>query len=80
MAALSGLGIVMQPEVLLKEDLRAGRLKPLLHGFVADVRPTHVLLHPDRRPTPKVRTFVDFLVTTFARTLCPELTRKHDRH
>ena len=79
LAALSGLGIVMQPEVLLNEDLRTGRLKPLLKGFVADVRPTHVLLHPDRRPTPKVRTFVDFLVAMFGVTLCPELKRKSDR-
>jgi DNA-binding transcriptional LysR family regulator len=62
MAALSGLGIIMQPEILLARDLNEGRLVPVLEHFASDVRPMHVLFHPDRIPTPKVRTFVDFLV------------------
>jgi DNA-binding transcriptional LysR family regulator len=37
LAALSGLGIIMQPEVLLADDLRAGRLVPVLSDYVSDV-------------------------------------------
>jgi DNA-binding transcriptional LysR family regulator len=70
-AALSGLGVIMQPEILLIRDLNEGRLVPVLENYVSDVRPVHVLFHPDRIPTPKVRTFVDFLVEKFARSLNP---------
>ncbi|WP_066818012.1 LysR family transcriptional regulator [Sphingomonas mali] len=72
MAALSGLGIIMQPEVLVAQDLRTGGLVPVLEDYASDVRPTHVLLHPDRHPPPKVRTFVDFLTARFGRRLAGE--------
>ncbi|WP_322032069.1 LysR family transcriptional regulator [Paraburkholderia sp. J76] len=65
MAALSGLGIVMQPEILLRDDLRAGRLVALLREFQPRPIPMHVLTFPDRKPTPKVRSFVDFLCARF---------------
>lgn len=67
MAALSGLGIVMQPELLLQEDIAAGRLVPLLPDFLPRPRPMHVLTFPDRKLTPKVRSFVDFLCARFGR-------------
>lgn len=65
MAALSGLGIIIQPEILLGDDIRAGRLVPLLADFLPRPRPMHVLTFPDRRPTPKIRSFVDFLIARF---------------
>ncbi|TBR40577.1 MULTISPECIES: LysR family transcriptional regulator [Dyella] len=65
MAALSGLGIIMQPEILLGDDVRAGRLVPLLAKFLVRPKPMHVLTFPDRKPTPKIRSFVDFLVARF---------------
>lgn len=65
MAALGGLGIIMQPEILLEDDVRAGRLVPLLAGFAPLPRPMHVLTLSHRRPTPKVRAFVDFLLLRF---------------
>lgn len=65
MAALSGLGIIMQPEILLDDDLRAGRLVPLLPGYAPHARPMHVLTVADRQPPPKIRTFVDFIVERF---------------
>ncbi|HEX7389359.1 MAG TPA: LysR family transcriptional regulator [Acidiphilium sp.] len=65
MAALSGLGIVMQPEILLRADIRAGCLVPVLAEFLPRPRPMHVLIFPDRRPTPKIRSFVDFLSARF---------------
>lgn len=65
MAALSGLGIIMQPEILLRDDLKQGRLVPLLQAFLPSPKPMHVLTFPDRYPVPKIRSFVDFLVARF---------------
>jgi len=64
-AALSGLGIIMQPEILLGDDLRAGRLVPLLPDYVPRALSMHVLTVADRKPPPKIRTFVDFIVERF---------------
>lgn len=74
MAALSGLGIIMQPEILLDDDLRAGRLVPLLPDYTPHARPMHVLMAADRKPPPKIRTFVDFIVERFGG--CAPLARK----
>jgi DNA-binding transcriptional LysR family regulator len=67
MAARKGLGIIMQPEVLLAEDVRAGSLIPILRKFELPSRPMHVVHLPDRRPTPKIRTFIDFVAARFRR-------------
>src|SRR6185437_3849818 len=65
MAALNGLGIVMQPEVLLAEDLAAGRLVRVLPEHQPLARPMHLVYLPDRRLTPKLRSFIDFVVGRF---------------
>lgn len=67
MAAVLGLGIVMQPEVLLAEDLAAGRLVRVLPDYATFARPMHVIYHADRYSNPKVRSFVDFIVERFGR-------------
>ncbi|MGV2289100.1 LysR family transcriptional regulator [Trinickia sp. YCB016] len=64
-AAVEGAGIVLQPRDMLQEDLAAGRLVELLPGFEAPSLPMHLLYAPDRRPTPKLRSFIDFVVETF---------------
>jgi len=66
MAALSGLGIIMQPEILLKDDIQAGRLFPLLCAFSPKPKPMHVLTFRHQRTTPKVRSFVDFILERFS--------------
>jgi DNA-binding transcriptional LysR family regulator len=67
MAALSGLGIIMQPLVLLTADLEAGRLVRLLPAYAPRPRAMHILTLPDKRPSPKVRSFVEFIVGRFGR-------------
>lgn len=64
-AALNGMGIVMQPELLLSEDMAAGRLVRVLPGHAPPARPIHLLFAPDRRMTPKLRSFVDFMAAQF---------------
>lgn len=66
-AALQGFGIVMQPKVLLAEDLSAGALVPILPALVPRPRPVHVLYHRNRRRVPKVARFVELLVQRFGK-------------
>lgn len=65
-AALSGAGIIVQPEFLVGDDLRAGTLVRVLEGH----EPTGLTawaIYLDRDHMPgKVRSFVDFLARAFA--------------
>ncbi len=60
-AALAGQGIILQPSLLVGDELRAGRLVPLLPGFY--LPDTDVLaVYPSRRHlNAKVRVMIDFL-------------------
>jgi DNA-binding transcriptional LysR family regulator len=64
-AALAGGGIILQPEVLVADDLRSGRLRRILPSFEPPPRPVHVLHLPDRTPPGRVRAFVDFVARRF---------------
>lgn len=61
-AALRGLGLVMQPEVLLAEDLAAGRLVHVLERCAPAPRPVHLVYAPDRRQLPKLSRFIEHMV------------------
>jgi DNA-binding transcriptional LysR family regulator len=65
MAALRGYGIIMQAEILLGEDVAAGRLVPLLQDYLPPPRAIHLVYPRDRQPTPKLTTFVDFMLARF---------------
>lgn len=65
MAALHGLGIVLQPAILLEADVRAGRLVRLLPAYELPSRPMSVVYLPDRYRSPRLRSFVDFMVERF---------------
>ncbi|QNM95300.1 LysR family transcriptional regulator [Chitinimonas koreensis] len=65
MAALHGLGIVLQPAILLEADVRAGRLVRLFPGYELPSRPMSVVYLPDRYRSPRLRSFVDFMVERF---------------
>ncbi|MGK5050826.1 LysR family transcriptional regulator [Janthinobacterium sp. RB2P8] len=71
MAALHGFGIVMQAEILLADDIAAGRLVPLLQDYVPAPRLMHVLYPRDRHPTPKLTTFIDFLLERYGPAATP---------
>jgi DNA-binding transcriptional LysR family regulator len=64
-AARADMGLIFQPQELVKEDLHAGLLVELLPSFKAEAKPFHVLYAPDRRMTPKLRSFLDFAVSSF---------------
>ncbi|PXX37866.1 LysR family transcriptional regulator [Undibacterium pigrum] len=64
-AAVAGFGIVMQSELLLASEVAAGRLVPLMEDYVPAPRPMHLLYPRDRQPTPKLSTFIDFMLGRF---------------
>ncbi|MES2531818.1 MAG: LysR family transcriptional regulator [Pseudomonadota bacterium] len=64
-AALQGLGIVLQPAILLEADVAAGRLVRLFPEYGLPTRPMSVVYLQDRYRSPKLSSFVDFLVERF---------------
>ena len=65
MAAVHGMGLVMQPRLLLDGDVRAGRLVPVLTDHVPPPRPVHLVYPADRAMTAKTRSFIDFILERF---------------
>jgi len=65
MAALRGFGIVLQSEVLLGEDVAAGRLVSLLEDYLPASRPVSLIYPRDQLATPKMTTFIEFIMERF---------------
>ncbi len=63
-AALAGLGIVFQPQMMLQEDLDTGRLVRLFPDRPAQTWPIHLVHLPDAHLPPKLVTFIAFLQET----------------
>jgi DNA-binding transcriptional LysR family regulator len=66
-AALAGLGIVMQAEIVLQEELRSGQLVRLLQEHVPPARPMHLVYPRDRQATPKQTSFIEFVLARFGK-------------
>ena len=64
-AALSGLGIIIQGERIVADDLTSGRLVRVLPDWKGPVRPMHLLFTSARPLTPKLRFFIDHVVQEF---------------
>ncbi len=64
-AAVAGLGVILQPLEVVAPALASGQLVALLPDHTVPTRPLHLLYAPDRRVTPKLRSFVDFAVRVF---------------
>ena len=72
-AALCGMGMIMQPEVLLAEDLAAGRLTRILPDNELPSYPMHIVFPSNRNMTPKLTSFVEFMVARFASDSSPAM-------
>jgi DNA-binding transcriptional LysR family regulator len=64
-AAIAGVGIVMQAEVMLADEMERGRLVPILRDYWPEPRPMHLIYPRDRQSTPKLSSFVEFVVQRF---------------
>lgn len=58
-AALAGFGLALIEEESVRTHLAAGRLVRVLPNYETPPRPIHLLFHPDRRQTPKLKSFID---------------------
>lgn len=64
-AAVGGLGIALHSTWHVHEDLRLGRLVPVLSGYPLPPRGIHAVMPGRRMVPPRVRAFVDFLAGHF---------------
>lgn len=64
-AALDGFGIAFVAEDLARAALLSGDLVRVLPDHQTPSRPMHLLFHPDRRQTPKLRSFIAEVVAQF---------------
>ncbi|MBN3764747.1 LysR substrate-binding domain-containing protein [Burkholderia sp. Ac-20365] len=65
MAALQGFGLVLQPEALVAREIERGELVPVLEDWLPEGAPVHLIYPRDRQPTPKLTTFIDFVIDRF---------------
>lgn len=70
-AALGGLGIVQAPNYLVKGDIAAGRLQPVLEDYTGDRGGVWLLWPSQSAQVPRVRAFVDFMAERLPRLLEP---------
>jgi DNA-binding transcriptional LysR family regulator len=59
----AGLGLALQPEFLVAEDLRAGVLETAMPDWQVDPLALHIITPPGRRRPARVQAFIDFLAT-----------------
>ena len=61
-AALKGIGIIMMPTDLLRQDIEQGTLVEIMQDYVPPPRPIHAVYPRERQSVPKLTSFVEFLV------------------
>lgn len=66
MAALAGGGLLLQPEILVRQELASGRLVRVLDEWLPPPRPVTLLWRQDLRPLPKLSRFVAHLQSVMA--------------
>ena len=64
-AALAGYGVSQLATFLVGDDLRAGRLVPVLEPYAVDGAPIRVVYPTGRHLSPKVRRFIDLLAAAW---------------
>jgi len=64
-AAVAGCGVLLQHLKIVEQYLASGQLVTLLPEYHAPTRPVRILYAPDRRTTPKLRSFIDFTMANF---------------
>lgn len=65
LAALAGEGIVRQPSFIVGEDLRSGKLIPLLEPYAIPPQMAYAVYPSRRHLAARVRVFVDFLIAAW---------------
>lgn len=66
LAALEGLGLLLQPTFSIGEDLAAGRLVHVMRDYAAPELTVHALYAPGAAPNAKLRAFIDLLAKSWS--------------
>jgi DNA-binding transcriptional LysR family regulator len=61
-AAVKGIGIVMMPRELMRQDIQAERLIELMKEHAPPARPIYAVYPSERQLAPKLTSFVDYLL------------------
>jgi DNA-binding transcriptional LysR family regulator len=64
-AARAGMGLIVQPQMLVADDLRQGRLRQVLDDWHSGERSLSLVYYRQKLMTPRVRSFIDFAVQRF---------------
>ena len=75
--AVAGMGINLEPDFIVADDVRAGRLVPLLPGFTPAAININAAYPSRRHLSAKVRAFIDFLASRFEREPAWRLALPH---
>ena len=67
-AALDGHGIILQPEAILRDAVDTGRLVQVLPRYTAPTQQMSMLFSARRPQTPKLRSFMDYVLHAFGPT------------
>jgi DNA-binding transcriptional LysR family regulator len=70
-AVLGGAGVAVMPSYLVRDDLAAGRLRPLLTGYRPVEFDIHALYPRPRQQSARVRAFVDHLAVELPGLVAP---------
>jgi DNA-binding transcriptional LysR family regulator len=62
----AGMAILLEPDFIVGDELRSGRLVELLPGFKPAATPIHAVYPSRRHLSAKVRAFVDFIAERYA--------------
>jgi DNA-binding transcriptional LysR family regulator len=65
-AAIKGLGLILSPRLLLDQDIQSGALVEVLQDFKPSPRPVNAIYPKERQTTPKLASFVDYLIAHLA--------------
>jgi len=64
-AALSGIGIMLTPEIFIDKEIKSGELIHLLPEWEADEHALYAVYPYHKEQSQKIRTFIDFLINYF---------------
>jgi DNA-binding transcriptional LysR family regulator len=64
-ALLAGLGIALQPEFLVWNEVKAGRLEVVMSDWIAPSIALHIVTPPNRARPARVQLLIDYLAHCF---------------
>lgn len=65
-AGLAGLGVIQAPRFMMRHEMAAGSLRPVLTEWTTDTLPLYVVYPPNTHLSNRLRVFVDWVADLFA--------------